>query len=81
LEVYQGGTATLDTGAGAFTPEVRALAHAFLFALLLGLLMALASLVASILASTRLEKILLEAERLGEDLLDPFRPLPQTEEE
>ncbi len=27
------------------------------------------------------EKILLEAERLGEDLLDPFRPLPQPEEE
>jgi hypothetical protein len=61
--------------------ETRALAYAFLFSLLMGAVMALVSLIVSTVASSRLEKILLEAERLGEELLDPFRPLPQTEEE
>ena len=60
--------------------ETRALAYAFLFALFMGALMAMISLIVSTVASSRLEKILLEAERLGEELLDPFRPLPQSEE-
>ncbi len=61
--------------------ETRARAYAFLFALLMGIVMALASLIVSTIASARLEKILLEAERLGEELLDPFRPLPESGEE
>lgn len=70
-----------DWGAAiASSPEVRGMAHAFLFALLMGTVMALVSLIVSTVASSRLEKILLEAERLGEELLDPFRPLPETGE-
>lgn len=61
--------------------ETRALAYAALFAFFMGTVMALLSLAASLVASARLEKILLEAERLGEELLDPFRPLPRSGEE
>ncbi len=61
--------------------ETRALVYAFLFSILMGTVMALLSLVVSLVASSRLEKILLEAERLGEELLDPFRPLPRNGEE
>ncbi len=61
--------------------EVRALLYNLFAALFLGGLMALLSLAAYTAATSKLEKMLLEAERLGEELLDPFRPLPLTEEE
>ncbi len=61
--------------------ETRGIAYSLLFSLFMGALMAIVSLAVATVANSRLEKILLEAERLGEDLLDPFRPLPQTEEE
>lgn len=65
----------------ASSHEVRGIAYSFFFALMMGALLALVSLVASASASAKLEKILLEAERLGEELLDPFRPLPLLQEE
>lgn len=61
--------------------EVRSLVYSIFLAILLGCVMAAVSLVASTVASSKLEKILLEAERLGEELLDPFRPLPVNQEE
>lgn len=61
--------------------EVRALAYNIFIALALGCIMALLSLCAYTVATTKLEKLLLEAERLGEELLDPFRPLPLSQEE
>ncbi|MCL2001244.1 MAG: hypothetical protein FWG74_07395 [Planctomycetes bacterium] len=59
--------------------EIRAIGHNILLSLFLGALMAAISLFAHRYCAGKLEKILLEAERLGEDLLDPFRPLPQEE--
>ncbi len=59
--------------------EMRALGYNILTALFLGVLIAAASLLAHRYCAGKLEKILLEAERLGEELLDPFRPLPQEE--
>ena len=61
--------------------ELRAILYNALLALILGAVMTLVSLAAYALCSSKLEKILLEAERLGEELLDPFRPLPVTAEE
>ena len=61
--------------------EMRALAYNFFTALLLGLLMSIIALSVYSLCSAKLEKILLEANRLGEELLDPFRPLPPAPEE
>ena len=61
--------------------EMRALAYNVFTALFLGCLMSFIALVAHSFCSSKLEKILLEAERLGEELLDPFRPLPLPQEE
>lgn len=61
--------------------ELRALAYGALFSLFLGAVMAVISLMVTTYASSKLEKILLESERLGEELLDPFRPLPLSQEE
>ena len=61
--------------------EMRSLLYAFFFALFMGTVMALVSLLAAAAGTSKLEKILLEAERLGEELLDPFRPLPMAQEE
>lgn len=61
--------------------EMRAILYNALVALLLGAVMSALALAAYTLASSKLEKILLEARRLGEELLDPFRPLPIPEEE
>jgi hypothetical protein len=61
--------------------EMRAPAYCGMFCLLVGVATAVASLVAYTVASSKLEKILLEAKRLGEELLDPFRPLPMSLEE
>ncbi len=61
--------------------EARQMAYCIFFSLAMGAVMALTALVAYTIASAKLEKILLEAERLGEELLDPFRPLPLTQEE
>lgn len=61
--------------------EMRSIVYNILLALVLGCLMSLVSLGAYALCSSKLEKVLLEAERLGEELLDPFRPLPLASEE
>lgn len=61
--------------------EMRALAYCGMFCLVVGLATAVVSLIAYTVASSKLEKILLEAKRLGEELLDPFRPLPLSLEE
>lgn len=61
--------------------EVRGLVYSIFLSLLLGTVMAIVSLSAATVASSKLEKILLEVERLGEELLDPFRPLPVIPEE
>ncbi len=61
--------------------EMRSLVYNFFISLLVGLMMALISLAAYAICSSKLEKILLEAGRLGEELLDPFRPLPLPVEE
>ncbi len=61
--------------------EMRALVYNCFLALFFGLVMALISLAAYTVCSAKLEKILLEAGRLGEELLDPFRPLPLPLEE
>lgn len=61
--------------------ELRGLAYGAMFSLFLGTVMAVIALTTSTYASSKLEKILLEAERLGEELLDPFRPLPVPQEE
>lgn len=61
--------------------EMRALIYNTLFALLLGLTMSIISLLVYAIGSSKLEKILLETGRLGEELLDPFRPLPVPPEE
>ena len=65
----------------ASSVEVRALAYNIFLALALGCIMALLALTAYTAATAKLEKLLLEAERLGEELLDPFRPLPLDQEE
>lgn len=65
----------------ASSPGTRALAYCGLFCLFVGVLMAVVSLAAHMLAAGKLEKALLEAERLGEELLDPFRPLPASQSE
>lgn len=61
--------------------ELRALAYSAMLSLLIGAIMAVISLSVATYASSKLEKILLEAERLGEELLDPFRPLPLSQED
>lgn len=61
--------------------EMRSLLYNIFIALLLGTLMSVIALAAASIASSKLEKILLESERLGEELLDPFRPLPLVPEE
>lgn len=61
--------------------EVRALAYNILIAFGLGCVMSLSALFAYSLAKAKIEKLLLEVERLGEELLDPFRPLPLGQEE
>lgn len=61
------------------SPGVRLLGYNILASFFLGCLMTLVSLAAYAVCSSKLEKILLEADRLGEELLDPFRPLPQEE--
>ncbi len=61
--------------------EMRSLVYCGLFCLLAGVVTATASLLVYTVASSKLEKVLLECERIGEELLDPFRPLPMTQEE
>lgn len=56
--------------------EMRALLYNICTSLILGLGMSIIALVVYGLASSKLEKVLVEARRLGEELLDPFRPLP-----
>lgn len=56
--------------------EMRALIYNIFSALFIGCLMALVSLIVYGVCSSKLEKLLVEAERLGGELLDPFRPLP-----
>lgn len=61
--------------------EMRAILYNILIALFMGVAMSALALAVHTLAASKLEKILLEARRLGEELLDPFRPLPIPEEE
>ena len=61
--------------------EMRALVYNVFSALLIGIGMGVVSLGVYAFASSKLEKILVEARRLGEELLDPFRPLPLQPEE
>lgn len=61
--------------------ELRGILYNIFFSLAVGAIMALVSIGGYMLCSSKLEKVLLEAERLGEELLDPFRPLPMTGEE
>lgn len=61
--------------------EMRGLVYCGLFCLLIGVIIAVVSLLVYTFASSKLEKVLLESERLGEELLDPFRPLPMSQEE
>lgn len=61
--------------------ELRSLFYGGLFSLFVGVTMAIIALAVATYASSKLEKILLESERLGEELLDPFRPLPIPQEE
>lgn len=56
--------------------EMRSLLYNICTSLILGLGMSIISLIVYGLASSKLEKVLVEARRLGEELLDPFRPLP-----
>lgn len=60
--------------------EMRSLLNNVFAALLFGCAMACLSLVAYTVCSSKLDKVILEAERLGNELLDPFRPLPLPEE-
>lgn len=61
--------------------EMRSLLYNILTAFALGCVMALLALSVYTVGTTKIEKLLLEAERLGEELLDPFRPLPLNQEE
>lgn len=61
--------------------EMRSLVYCAFLCLLLGVATAVVSLVVATIASSKLEKVLLESDRLGEELLDPFRPLPVVQEE
>lgn len=61
--------------------ELRAIVYNVLLALLFGCIMSVIALIAGAFCSSKLEKIFVEAERLGEELLDPFRPLPANMEE
>ncbi len=65
----------------ASSVEMRSLVYSGLFSLFLGVTIAVASLLVYTIASSKLEKILLESARIGEELLDPFRPLPMAAEE
>ncbi len=65
----------------ASTFEARQLAYGVFLSLVIGSLMAVIALGVYAIARSKLDKILLEAERLGEELLDPFRPLPMQQEE
>lgn len=56
--------------------EIRSWLYNICAAIILGLGMSVIALVVYGLASSKLEKVLVEARRLGEELLDPFRPLP-----
>lgn len=61
--------------------EMRMLVYNLLAALLIGIVMGVFALGVYAFASSKLEKILVEARRLGEEILDPFRPLPLNPEE
>lgn len=61
--------------------EMRSLVYGVFIALLLGCVMSVTALLTASLATSKLEKVLLESKRLGEELLDPFRPLPIPAEE
>ncbi len=56
--------------------EMRAYLYCIFGSLFLGALSATFALVIHFFCRSRLERIILEANRLGEELLDPFRPLP-----
>lgn len=56
--------------------EMRSLLYCIFGSLLIGVLSATISLLAHHFCRSKLERILLEVKRLGEELLDPFRPLP-----
>lgn len=56
--------------------EMRSLLYSIFGVLLIGALTAVVSMLMHHFCRARLERILLEADRLGEELLDPFRPLP-----
>lgn len=57
--------------------EMRSLLYCSLGSLFFGLLAAALAVVLYLICSAKLERIIIEATRLGEELLDPFRPLPQ----
>ncbi|MDR1613208.1 MAG: hypothetical protein LBT97_10580 [Planctomycetota bacterium] len=60
--------------------EMRSLLYGVFGSLFLGVFIAGASRFAYHVAKAKLERILLECDRLGEEILDPFRPLPAQEE-
>ena len=61
--------------------EMRALLYSIVASLLIGCLCFTLAIVVHQACRARLDRILLEAIRLGEELLDPFRPLPQAIDE
>ncbi len=61
--------------------EMRALLYSIFGALFFGFLSATLALIIHRTCLAKLERILLEGRRLGEELLDPFRPLPQVLED
>lgn len=56
--------------------EMRSLLYCIFGALLIGAVTAIVAMAVHYFCRSKLERILLEADRLGEELLDPFRPLP-----
>ncbi|MDR0361321.1 MAG: hypothetical protein LBJ46_01320 [Planctomycetota bacterium] len=60
--------------------EMRSLLYGLFGSLFLGALIVGVSLFGYYIAKAKLERILLECDRLGEAILDPFRPLPVMEE-
>ncbi|MDR2392304.1 MAG: hypothetical protein LBE84_11585 [Planctomycetota bacterium] len=65
----------------ATTPELRLSIQSGLIALLLGLSVSIISRIVSGICAARLDYALVEAERVGEELLDSFRPLPHSPEQ
>lgn len=65
----------------SFSGEMRGIANSLLMAVVLGMATTIVARLAHGICRNRLDRAVLECVRIGEEVLDPFRPLPQYMEE